>query len=499
MPDQVTDVQLDPDDRAPSRRRPVWMALVAGFILLLAGVGLLAHERASGQRGPAAPGKPFVESQSGGTALSGIGGTAGLAQDCTAWLLDAGSPGDARAVAVTTGRCVGIEDSATVLVGRRLLGATVDLRAFAPETAEERAQPVRVGIDRIEWASGRGSDLALVRLASTYDELAARGVRPIAAVAAPKEGTPVLVAGVPVEGIAPDEQHLRGSRCQVGAPVDVLLDGWYWRGARASDCPGIRGGSPGSPVLDSAGHAVGMVAASTIAAEDGHDCVADRPCEVRDGDVRFSRDTTYLVQVAGLAACLPGGVLTLGGDCPLEQPDGVVAATAERRAARPGAQVTVRVVSPPGVDAAVRTGAVGTVDCTSGIGWSSARAAREWDAVVALPRQEGWTLACVGSPRHPTPVIVEADSTPPDPGRIELEQQEVEGGTRVSPVADPPDLAAFRWVRGPGVMDCASAEGYVDHHGGAATVQADDLPTTVCVIAVDDAGNESDPATFRVE
>ena len=43
------------------------------------------------------------------------------------------------------------------------------------------------------------------------------------------EGAEILIAGVPVEGIAPDQQYLRGSRCQAGGTSDVLEDGLLLR------------------------------------------------------------------------------------------------------------------------------------------------------------------------------------------------------------------------------------------------------------------------------
>jgi hypothetical protein len=76
----------------------------------------------------------------------------------------------------------------------------------------------------------------------------------------------------------------------------------------------------------------------------------------------------------------------------------------------------------------------------------------------------------------------------------------VEAGVQVEPVFAPPELSAFRWVSGPvDSIDCATAEGYVEYRRIPATIQAADLPSTVCVIGVDAAGNESTPAAITVE
>ena len=107
---------------------------------------------------------------------------------------------------------------------------------------------------------------------------------------------------------------------------------------------------------------------------------------------------------------------------------------------------------------------------------------------------------CVGSAAQPTEVVIRADGTPPDPATIELTTTPMEGGVQVEPVFDPPELAAFRWVSGPAdSIDCSTAEGYVEYRRVPATIQAADLPSTVCVIGIDEAGNESKPAAIKVE
>jgi hypothetical protein len=119
---------------------------------------------------------------------------------------------------------------------------------------------------------------------------------------------------------------------------------------------------------------------------------------------------------------------------------------------------------------------------------------------VILPADEGFTLVCVGSAAQPTAVVIRADGTAPDPATIELTTTPVEGGVQVEPVFAPPELSQFRWVSGPvDSIDCATAEGYVGYRRVPATIQAADLPTMVCVIGIDEAGNASKPASITVE
>ncbi len=552
-------------DSAPGRRRPLWLAALAALVILLALYG--AYSRLSSERSgdaPESPARLFGQSQAAGTSLTAVGRTAGLAEPCTAWLLDAGAPGDGSAYAVTSARCVGQADPTTVMAGQDLQEATVEFNAVVPPASARQPDLVQARIEAVEWASVRGTDLAVLRLGATYDELAGRGVRPIDPVAAPEEGAEILIAGVPVEGIEPNQQYLRGSRCQAGETTDVLEDVLLGRAAQSSQCTGILGGSQGSPVFNPAGEAVAMVTTTTIGATQQTACALGLPCQVADdGGVSVKENTTYMLPVAGLAACFPGGTFTLGGGCTLEDPALVLPARAVTAVARPGSTVEIRLEGelPDGFAStaaiAVKQGALGTLDCTVPEGWLGAAQAAalaaadagvgqvgdvgaspsagtsasagasasasapsadpggnpgaglgevvptppgQWSYPVILPTDEGFTLVCVGSPAQPTEVVIRADGTPPDPSAIELIITRVEGGVQVEPVFDPPELTAFRWVSGPAdSIDCATAEGYVEYRRTPATIQAADLPSTVCVIGIDEAGNESEPSAIKVE
>ncbi len=553
-------------DSARRHKRPLWLAALAALVTFLALYG--AYSRSSsdspGQDSPESPGGLFQRSQAAGTSLTAVGRTVGLAEPCTAWLVDTGASGDATAFAVTSSRCVGHVDPASVLAGQELTDARVEFTAFAPLTTAVQPELATAAIEAVEWASVRGTDLAVLRLGATIAELEGQGVRPIDPVAALDEGAEILVAGVPVEGIEPNQQFLRGSRCQVGTTSDVLEDGLLGHDAQASDCAGILGGSAGSPVFNPAGEAVAMVTTTTIGATQETACALGLPCQVGDdGGISVEEDTNYMLPVAALAACFPGGAFTLGGDCTLEDPASVVSARAVAPVAKPGSTVQVRLEGElPAAfastdDLEVKQGGLGTVDCAAPEGWlgaaeAAAQAAEEagivdpaasasaaastgpgataepeastdpessaapeasaepdvtlptparlWSYPVILPEDEGITLVCVGSAAQSTGVVITADGTPPDPASIELTTTPVEAGVQVEPVFAPPELSAFRWVSGPvDSIDCATAEGYVEYRRIPATIQAADLPSTVCVIGVDAAGNESTPAAITVE
>ena len=297
----------------------MWLAALAAAVTFLALFGLWNRENADSQAASQAdaPSGLFLASQASGTSLASVARVTGFDEHCTAWLLETGAAAQAQAYAVTSGRCVGALDPATPVVGRAVEGVTAGFRAFAPLTKAAEPTLLPVPVDEVVWASSGSTDLAVLRLGATYAELAAAGVDPIRPVAAPAEGTRILVAGVPIAGIAPEEQFLRGATCTLGSSVDVREGRWSWPGLRASDCGGILGGSAGSPAFSPAGEAVAMVTTTTIGAPPEADCAVGRPCEVRDGQVRVVPDTTYLVAVDALAGCFPDGSFSADEGCAL--------------------------------------------------------------------------------------------------------------------------------------------------------------------------------------
>lgn len=488
-----------PAGEATRRGWPVWLLVLAVLLVALAGYGVYA--RAQGPSAALAttePGEQLREEQVRGTSLAGVGRARGLDLPCTAWLLDAGAAAGSEAYAVTAGRCVGIDDSATVVSERPLSGATVDFRPLVARSGDPLA-PVTVPVSEVAWASTRGTDLAVLRLDATYQQLAALGIRPIRPAPALAEGGQVLVAGVPVEGLGADQQYLRGSRCAVGAVTDVAEQPWLFRDLQASGCAGILEGSAGSPALNPAGQAVGMVNTSTIGAEPVADCAAGRPCEIDEGSVEIRADTSYLVAVDGLVDCFPGGVLDTGAACPLEDPDTVVVASLGSTVADAGERIEVVLADPSPPVPSVATGMLGDVDCWGPDRWRVPIVTEAGSLVVPAPARQGLAVVCVGSPDQPTPLLLTVTRAAPDPQGIQLEEVPVAGGIEVRPVADPPEYSTFAWTSGPaGTTECTSAEGYTAYDGQPALIQAADLPSTVCVIAFDVAGVPSAPRSFRV-
>jgi hypothetical protein len=406
----MTDDEARRDPATAGRRRPLLWAALAAAITFVSIIGLWYRQQADTAALSSATSAAglIIESQAKGTSLTAVGRTHGLDEPCTAWLVDVRAEASSPAYAVTTGRCVGLTDTMTVLMGEPVDGASIDFNAFAPLTTAVLPNLVTTSIDEVVWASSRGTDLAILQLGSTYGELSQQGVDPISLAAPPGAGERILTAGVPVQTVPEDQQYLRATTCSAGKPADVVEDVWWWPGMVTSDCQGILMGSWGSPALNPAGEARAMVITTSLGAQDGA-CGPGAPCEVHGAQVALVPGITYLTPVAELEACFPQGTFTLGGGCPLEDPVGVTPASGPRVAA-PGTTAEVRLdrrLAAPEL-VSEKHGPLGSTDCAARAGWSDAMPARDWELDLPMP-QQGWMLVCVGSPEQPTPVVIQVD------------------------------------------------------------------------------------------
>jgi Trypsin-like peptidase domain len=486
----------------PARSRivpPLLLIVLAVLLVGLMGYGLYAREKGSpSDAGTAATaGEPLTWIAAQGTSLPGVGRVEGLAMPCTAWLLDTGTT---VAYAVTAGRCAGIDDSGTVLSDVAVDGAQVTFRMFDDAPGGARSDPVTAPVDQITWASMRGTDLAVLRLATPASDLAAAGIPAIPVGGPLAEGGELLVAGVPVAGGA-DGSALRGTRCQAGARVSVAEGPWLLRSPQAADCTGIVSGSAGSPALDAAGAAVGMVATTTIAAPSGAPCQQRTPCELDSGMVSVRPDTSYLVDLSGLDHCFGDAAFRLGSGCPLEDP--ATAVSAQLGSSRVPAGDPISVTVDPaeqsvGAWTQVRAGMLVATDCWDQAGWTTAPI-DNGQLQVSAPAQQGLALVCVGSPAQPTPLMLTVTAAGPAADLVRLTERSATGGVTITPVLSPPEVAAMSWTIEPGTgASCAVVEGYVAAPSTGTFIPAHDLPATVCAIAADGAGNTSRPVAIPV-
>ena len=158
--------------------------------------------------------------------------------------------------------------------------------------------PQSVPVVGVPYSTMKGLDIAVVELGISLGDARGLGLAPLAIdPAPPSSGDAVTNVAIPAQGLAPSDWVLRRGQCTLGTTVDLLELVWHFDGSWSNDCPGVRGGSSGSPVLGADGSIVGVVNTTTAGADPVGDCHLDKPCErTKDGTVSVP-DRSYAVPV----------------------------------------------------------------------------------------------------------------------------------------------------------------------------------------------------------
>lgn len=477
--------------------------------------------------GPADPDLPGVEVElpepADPIALADLGAFTGVARltmgsNCTGTLVDTGVD-DGPAYLITNGHCTGDvgRPAQEVTVGEEWFG-----QGYFLDTIDNPA-PVVVDAERLEYSTMRGRDVAIVRLTQSLGELRDLGIRPIPiADEEPAPSTAVVNVAAPVQDLDEADWVLRRGDCVLTHQADLLEFRWMWRDSWANDCPGVRQGSSGSPLLSVGADGAPVIAAvintTTAGASPGNGgmCFLNRPCELADGGPVWAEDTSYGVSVAGIGRCFDAaGAFALGGDCPLEvssvwanRGGGIFRGGDLPDATRQLPEVDLALNPAVGESAPVRTTLVpldrGGV-CTDPATYEGAQAGtiaaveHSWDEglvlPVTLPEQEGFFALCAvveDDYAGAATVIFEVDRTPPifPPGASV--EHIGDGNLVVSPFLNPPELSTVRFTWVPGDVQCPPTSEFRDFFVVPLTLEADQLPATYCIYGLDQAGNTTD-------
>ncbi len=446
-----------------------------------------------------------------------IGQLQGASSTCTAVLLDTSESPTAPAYAITNGHCVGIFGANDLVIDHAAEGTSVAFDWFI-DRPEHRVVPVT----KIAWASMRTTDLAVLELAATPDELRGsglRGWRPQAVEGGAGTSVDIVMVGVPVGApvvdIPEDQRYLRLGTCSLDVTPVVLNERqWLWPAALRNDCPEVVPGNSGSAVLDRAtGGLLGLINTTTYKGEAGAECWLGRPCEVNEDGEASLPDTSYAQPVGGLGSCFADeGQFAVGDGCPLDAGGGVTSLDGAPLAVNPAASdpltgkpsqttwtTTVGTAGP--TTYRYKIGPLDGTRCVDEAGYS-APIATTIPIDDDLPRTEQRLLLCAiaeGSRLADAAIAVAyIDTTPPGADiAFSVSGSKVDGWS-IEPVFNPPELSMYLVKVGPArTTDCADPDGYVAYRRIPVNVAGDEAPARLCTIGYDDAKNPSAPA-FRV-
>lgn len=433
-------------------------------------------------------------------------GRAIVPSSCTATLLDVGGADDAPAYALTAGHCTLWWESDRSYEERALdAPGEVIFRFFTDTVGAQRSVPVTT----VAFSSMRGTDLAILRLDTTVGALRADGIEGLR-LASVLPDTPITNVGAPLPTGTDSEEHLRRGRCALGGKSTLVEWEWLWPGARAHDCPDIRTGSSGSPLLDETDAILAIV--NTTGEEPPHAiCHLGRPCEIEETGPATYDARSYAIPVAGLSGCFPSGVLDLGAvGCTLASGPVISSVRESARYERPSPTNTTIRVTLTEADGLThyraKAGPIETTSCADEESYGLARAISTAPLLeVALPSADGLTVVCIRGGTSETEIqpathavawIVASDSTPPAlPLPVWHDAPETDAVVFHVEVQNP-TYASFDQKSGPvATTDCDDPSGYsfVNVRFGQFTVPRAGAPTRVCVTASDFADNVSEP------
>ena len=237
---------------------------------------------------------------------SALNGTVKINNGCSGALIRApkGAATD-RAVVLTNGHCVSPRPAPGETIGSHAPAPT----AFTPVMISDDAGNVvqRSRVARVLGATMTGTDIAVLELDATYEEIGAHGVNALMlAPSGPRPGDAIQVLS------ALSQQDWT---CTVGAVVPELREGGYTmkdsiRYLLGSGCDGeaagLSHGDSGSPIVNSDTREI--VGIHNTGNDDGEECTDDNPCEITaDGTVLTTRGAKYGQQTADLISCFDGG------------------------------------------------------------------------------------------------------------------------------------------------------------------------------------------------
>jgi V8-like Glu-specific endopeptidase len=231
---------------------------------------------------------------------------------------------NAPAYVVTNGHCQGtaskLPSPKDILVDRPTKTNFI-VNYFHDFKATRLTIPVR----RMVYGTMKNNDIAILELTKTQQDLAKAGIIPLRIASQPASlGEPVIVVGIPSQGMKDSRSFLHATTCQTGETVQLKEDVYNWNRSIRHHCS-IVGGMSGSPMISlKTRRVVGIIntGVNDNAAKQPQ-CSLNRPCEIRkNGRIETLAHENYGQLVHQIPTCFDRqGVFDLRTPgCNLEKP-----------------------------------------------------------------------------------------------------------------------------------------------------------------------------------
>jgi V8-like Glu-specific endopeptidase len=434
---------------------------------------------------------------------------------CTAVFIKVSDAANAPAYALTNGHCINLLSANEVLLDQPPGARRVVFNYFQDTPDKQHT----INLRRIVWAAMKGTDLAVLELDATFQQLVEMGLQPWElATSDPLPDEAIHIVGVPVTGIPSAQAFLRVAECTSGARVNLVEFSWHFFDMWRNQCADIKGGSSGSPVLSVArNQIIALINTTTADSPPYGDCYLGRPCELTPEGPRVIEGTNYAITLTGVRECFDEAgkfALTRAG-CALDDGKQLRVAGYPLTSTQPWVRDTTgalrRVtwnITISGTDFThyrYKLGREEDTDCRNPAGYGAAiKLADNHRVNDEIPEREGRYNFCLlggnaetiddqwQSPRFATQVHVAVDVTPPV---IPLSYQ-VRALTNdrwsVQPIFVVPELSSYLYKFGKfGETDCSDGAGYRDYLRVPVNVDGSASPQTFCLIGRDNALNQT--------
>jgi Trypsin-like peptidase domain len=253
-------------------------------------------------------------STAAGRRYNGVGLIEASSGICTGFLFSTGVRPKAPAYVLTNGHCQGTArklPSNREIIVNRPTKTQFTVNYFHDFKADRLTIPVK----RLVYGTMKNTDIAILELSKTQQELIAAGIVPLQLAASPPAiGEPAIVIGVPSEGVKDELNFLHAVTCRTGELANVKEDVYNWQKSLRHRCS-IVGGMSGSPMISlKTNRVVGIINTGVNDnATKQPQCSINRPCEVdRHGSIQTFPQENYGQLVDRIPSCFnPQGVFDL--------------------------------------------------------------------------------------------------------------------------------------------------------------------------------------------
>jgi hypothetical protein len=243
---------------------------------------------------------------------------------CTGFLISTGTHPGTPAYVLTNGHCQG---SAGKLPGDReiIVNRSTKTNFVVNYFHDFKPDRLTIPVKRIVYGTMKNNDIAILELTKTQRELAKAGIIPLQIdLKPPALGEPLIVVGVPSEGLKEELTFLHATTCQTGELANVKEDIYHWKNSIRHHCS-IIGGMSGSPMISlKTKRVVGIINTGVNDnASKQPQCSLNRPCEVgKHGFVQTFPQENYGQLVDRIPTCFDRkGIFNLyQSTCQLERP-----------------------------------------------------------------------------------------------------------------------------------------------------------------------------------